>query len=195
MKKILLFTLLFVAIGTISVSAKKKFYKCSYFIEELDSAGVLVSDSTMDIALSASETKVSFAIQNKTKRPMFIDWEQSALVINGVSERCVHSGVKYTDKEKSQSKSVLAPSSMFSDILIPACNISFNDESYKTHYRNPHWETRKIFNLEAHNKDDEEQILAQEGMKIGVMLAIEINGTIDYKYYTIVLINFREGES
>ena len=88
-------------------------------------------------------------------------------------------------------KTVIAPTASLTDLLLPASHVYFNSESYKTYFRNPHWEFTKIVLLESHNKE-EALVYAQEGMRIGIMLALEIKGLIDYKYFNLICYNFSE---
>lgn len=192
MKKVLFVLLLFIAtIG--NMSAKTKYYTCNFKLEEQTTdKGYVYKDSTILISFSLSETQIGFILQNLTKKPMFIDWDQSALILNESTERCIHSGIKYNEKDNAMPKSVIAPNASLKDLLLPASHVYFNSESYKSYYRNPHWEFTKIVLLESHNKEQEALVFAQEGMKIGIMLALEINGVIDYKYFNLICYNFKE---
>lgn len=199
MKQLLFFILL---LCCMSVSAKKQvFYSCSYKLIEPVDSGNVYSDSLFTIVFGLKSTNIPFTIENKNSQPIFIDWEQSALILHGVTKRCIHSGIKFTDKANPQQKTIIAPKSTLSELLMPADNVVFSSgkDPYGILDHSPHWIQKPIIRLDS--KEDvgfgfanvpDEEIKSQNGMEIGIMLALEINGSTIYKTFRMVCFNIQQ---
>jgi hypothetical protein len=82
--------------------------------------GKQYEDSIFSIAISRSNDRYMFILLNKTNKAITIDYGNSVFVnTNGESERFMHNGVKYIDRETDRSTSVVPLYSKLSDIVIP----------------------------------------------------------------------------
>lgn len=68
-----------------------------------------------------------FTVKNLSTEPIYIDWDKSFLLVNGVSYRCIHSGIRFMEKSAPQAKTPIGPNSTLSDCLFPSDNIYMND--------------------------------------------------------------------
>lgn len=68
-----------------------------------------------------------FTVKNLSTEPIYIDWDKSFLLVNGVSYRCIHSGIRFMEKSALQAKTPIGPYSTLSDCLFPTDNIYMND--------------------------------------------------------------------
>ncbi len=197
MKKLLFIIALFLCIPIYA----KKIYKCNYMIvapiDTVHIKGTLYTDTIISLNFSLNESSLGVTIANKSAQPMFIDWEQCAMVINGISERCIHSGIKYIEKANPQPRTIIAPSAILSDVLSPVSYITWLDRSYLS--LPSMWNIMPIVALSTtsgnHNyKFTEEAILAQENKEITIMLCIIIEEKPVYKTFTIRCFNFKQSK-
>lgn len=86
------------------------------------------SDSTIVVRPNTGRVDgFCFTVENLSSEPIFIDWDKSFLLLNGVSYRCIHSGIRFMEKSAPQAKTPIGPYSTLSDCLFPADNIYMND--------------------------------------------------------------------
>jgi hypothetical protein len=68
-----------------------------------------------------------FTLNNVTNEPIFINWDKSFLLINGITYRCIHSGIRFIEKSTAQTITPIGPHSILSDCLFPSDNIYMNN--------------------------------------------------------------------
>lgn len=68
-----------------------------------------------------------FKIKNAGVESILIDWDNSYLVINNKTYRCIHSGIRFMEKSAPQAKTPLASGTESSDCLFPESNIELNN--------------------------------------------------------------------
>lgn len=127
---------------------------------EGDTTKYQFEDSLIRITFTANTNQFEFILENKTEHSIKVPWDEAAIIGgNGASMRVIHLGVKYIDKEKPQSPSVIARNSHKFDLLCPVDNISFSSSLG--------WMIAPLITK------------ADIGQTIQVLLPIEINGTIN----------------
>lgn len=69
-------------------------------------------------------TGLEVDIVNRTDGVITVEWDRCAIVIpSGTTERAMHVGVKYADRNQSQPPSVIAPRSRISESITPTSSI------------------------------------------------------------------------
>lgn len=68
-----------------------------------------------------------FKLKNAGAESILIDWDNSYLVINNKTYRCIHSGIRFMEKSAPQAKTPLASGTEISDCLFPESNIEINN--------------------------------------------------------------------
>lgn len=90
---------------------------------------------------------------------MQLIWDDAALVINSESEKIMHSGIRYVERDRSMPPSSITPNSSLSDLYSPVNNV---------YYASGHgWRKYPIVNS-ANFK----------GMKIGFYLPLKLDGKL-----------------
>lgn len=190
MKRILFLSFLLFLIGT-SLHAKKK-YQFYYYVEESGNNTSLYEDSIMSVILNLGETKVNMQIKNKINIPIIIDWERSTLTtLDNIARRCLHKGVLLKDRSNPQSPTIIPPQSIIEDTMIPADNYVANYDFWKGF----NYAFAPIVYMREGKKFGEasrDYIFSQQGEKIIVMLAFQINEKYLYKTFHIVITEFEE---
>ena len=75
---------------------------------EADNGGILYEESVLKCVWVVGADRLSFALKNKTENSMKIIWDEAAYIDqNGSTQKIMHSGVKYTDRNSSQPPSVI----------------------------------------------------------------------------------------
>ena len=108
---------------------------------------------------------------------MKIIWDEAAYIDqNGSTQKVMHSGVKYTDRNSSQPPSVIIRGAQIEDVVIPNDNVYYISGQYGG------WRIRPLFQSFAANQAELNTVSSQYvGKEIRVLLPIEIKGvTNDY---------------
>ena len=103
-------------------------------------------DSIISSKFSISEKEINFTIRNKGVGPISINWNNSSMAIRGESNRIMHKGVKYTDRNSSMAPSVILPNTTLNDLAIPSDNV-YLDEGYigTVTYTPSSWKEKDLF--------------------------------------------------
>lgn len=105
----------------------------------------------------------SFKITNKTQSVIEINWQRASFVdTSGQAHQVIHSGVRYIERDKPMSSTIIPPSASVEDIVHPSDYVSYNDG----------WKTRDLF----HN-----DLRLYYGSVFSVLLPIKIKAqSLDY---------------
>ena len=144
---------------------------------EADNGGILYEDSVLKCVWVVGVDRLSFALKNKTENSMKIIWDEAAYIDqNGSTQRIMHSGVKYTDRNSSQPPSVIIRGAQIEDVVIPNDNVYFVSGQYGG------WRIRPLFQIFAATQAELNTLTSlYVGKEVRVLLPIEIKGvTNDY---------------
>jgi len=104
------------------------------------------TDSLVNATFSIGKESVSFVLRNKTENTMKILWDECLFIKNGVSEKVMHEGIKYTDKNQSMPPSVIPAGLLHTDIIIPTNNVYWSQGYYSQYGSIPsEWKTKPLF--------------------------------------------------
>lgn len=147
-------------------------------------------DDMVRILWFVGPTKISFLLQNKTDFSIKIPWDEAAYVDEfGRSHRVMHSGVKYTDRDKPQPPSVIVRKGSIEDIVCPTDYVSW---SSGTRYSAGSWDEKPLLlAMDFHGQyvkgryasltEFEEAVNKNIGKQIQVLLPLQIQDVIhDY---------------
>ena len=88
-------------------------------------------DEMINIIWIVTSGGLSFELFNKTNYSIKIVWDEAAFVgVTGQSQRVMHSGVKYIDRNNPQPPSIVIRNGNLSDIVIPTDNIYYASGKY-----------------------------------------------------------------
>jgi len=97
----------------------------NYKITQIENENI---DSTIVIRPNTGRVDgFCFTIENLSSEPIFINWDKSYLLLNGVSYRCIHAGIRFMEKSAPQAQTPIGPFSTLSDCLFPVDNIYMDD--------------------------------------------------------------------
>jgi len=75
--------------------------------------------------------ELQVTIANHSERLVAIQWDLSVLVLpEGVSERVIHTGVRYVEQGKPQAPTAIAPQSRADEVIWPASYCSASDDGW-----------------------------------------------------------------
>lgn len=103
-------------------------------------------DDLVKILWSAGSRELAFSLENKTDHSIKIPWDEAAYVDeNGKSQRVIHSGVKYSERQSHQPPSVIVRKGSIEDIIQPTNKIYYREGYYGTYVSNPgSWEENPL---------------------------------------------------
>ncbi len=86
------------------------------------------SDISINFALDRPYEQLKFSLKNGSLEPIEIDWNALSYIdVSGLSNKVIHSGVQYTEKEKPCAPTVVPPTARIEDFLIPVDHIHFSE--------------------------------------------------------------------
>ena len=98
------------------VAKRKSFVRSHYEFEmTLPTASntLTYEDSNIASTFQIGSKEIDFSITNKTKSPLKLIWDDASLGIFGRSNKVMHSGVKYIDRNNSYPPSTILPNTRF----------------------------------------------------------------------------------
>jgi hypothetical protein len=150
-------------------------------------------DDMVKILWFVGSRQIGFLIQNKTDYSVKIPWDEAAFVDeSGRSHRVMHSGVKYTDRDKSQPPSVIVRKGSIEDIVFPTDYVSWESGS---RYSAGSWDERPLFlNNDYHGEyskgkyssfnDFKKAVQNNIGKQIQVLLPLQIQDVVNDYIFT-----------
>lgn len=122
---ITIFVILFFSACTSTQLVRKANYDITVKEGVSDSILVFISPNT------GREEGFCFTLTNKGSEAINLDWDNSYLVINNQSLKCIHAGIRFMEKSAPQPMTPIAPGSYISDCLFPINNINYDSENLK----------------------------------------------------------------
>ena len=159
------------------VDAKERYGKHQIVrVEEEGITKYSFEDGLTSIFWSATVSEFSFVLNNKTDHSIKIVWDEAAYVdIDGISQRVMHAGVKYADRNSSQPPTVVVRKGIASDLIIPSDNIYYVSGTYGGWRKEPLLPDIKKPNAEELELKAEKYI----GKTIQVLLPLQIEGIVN----------------
>ncbi len=128
-------------------------------------------DMFLRIDFRFSKTAISFTIKSKSDNPIKIDWNQMSYVgSESKSHRIIHSQIKFVEKEKPQTPTIIPPQAIIDDAIIPLDNVRYSEPGRA-------WVEDELFPDAPAGK-------ALKGNTFGVFMPLDINGQIKNYFFT-----------
>ena len=131
-------------------------------------------DENILIAPNVSSDAITIQIQNSAPESIKVLWDDAVFIDQqGLSHRIIHVGTKYTDKEKAQVPSVIAPASRIEETLYPSDYINWTNGAWGSQG----WQKQSIYNVgQTYATLQEAQATINElMMPVKLLLPIESN--------------------
>lgn len=137
-----------------------------------------------DIAIDWSYTyksKLNFKLKNLSDNKIKVIWDEVVYVNpDGSTDRVMHAGVKYVNRNESQPPTVIPVGSFIEDAIIPTSVVSF--VAYVG------WAEGSLFNVSSDKKTSKWQLENTYGKNVKVIMPIEIGDNVaDYTFTFTVL--------
>ena len=146
-------------------------------LQEEDTTKYSFEDDLIRIVWMVTPEELVFDLTNKTDHSMKIIWDKAVYTDEkGNSKRVTHSGVKYTDRNKSQPPTTVAKDTAVSDLVFPAENVDYEGGPYGG------WRIKPLFPTSS-TSGTAEDLLAKAkkyvGKSVQVLLPLEVEGTVN----------------
>ncbi len=93
-----------------------------------DSLAFSFADKIVSVIIQAGYTSFNFIIKNISDNSIKILWNEASYVgTDGFTSQIMHSGIKYFDKEKLQTPTIIISGASLSDGVIPINNATWSD--------------------------------------------------------------------
>jgi hypothetical protein len=128
------------------------------------------SNEFADFELVPDKHGIGLHLRNRSDRALKIDWNQVSFVDGGgQSGGVMHNGVKYADREGMKAPSVIPPSALLEDVIVPTGLVSFGSGT---------WLTAPLF-------PDAPLAARYEGATVGLYLPLEVDGKVVPVFFSI----------
>lgn len=149
-------------------------------------------DDMVKILWLVTAENISFLLENKTDYSIKIIWDEAAYVDeNGVSQRVMHSGVKYNDRENTQPPSVVVRKGKIEDVVVPTNLVYYEEGYYGKYFSSPGgWKEKPLFNYYqiGGNETSIKQLLKSNvGKTFQVLLPLKIEETVNDYIFTFTI--------
>lgn len=139
-------------------------YKIS-LIKPKQSNDAIFEDDNIKISFNLSGSGLSFNLNNKTDEAIEINWNKMSYVdLINKSQKIFHNGIKYNDREKEMTETIIPPNASINENIVPISNVSFIDGS---RYSSGFW---KEYSLLPLTYDD-----SLKNKTIGLFIPLKIN--------------------
>lgn len=129
-------------------------------------------DASIAINFTIANEEVDFTLSNKTQEPQSINWDEVSFIdLNGTAHRVLHQGVKFVDRDKPQSPTVIPPGAKINDLVALSDGVRFNSSIND-------WERDPLL-------PPSQTIANYKGKTFGVFMPISVDGK--KKNYTFTI--------
>ena len=164
-------------------------------ISPVDDKGVTkysFEDNLVNVVWLVTNEDISFAIENKTDYSMKIIWDDAAFVDSkGQSQRVMHAGVKYTDRNNSEPSTVVVRKGKITDVVQPVDLVYYEEPYYGKYYSSPGgWHERPMFDYSIRNGNEQtvtDLLKSNVGKQIQVLLPLKIEETVNDYIFTFTI--------
>ena len=132
--------------------------------------------------------KLSFVLTNKTDHSIKIVWDEAAFVDqDGMSQRVIHAGVKYIDRNSSQPPTIVVRGGTVNDLIIPSANIYYKKGAYEGWREAPLFPSISATDAKVLKSKTEQYI----GKTIQVLLPLQIEDVVNEYIFIFEVQSFK----
>lgn len=134
------------------------------------------NDDIININIRADYDKFSFNIKNVSDGTIKVIWDDAVFVdVDGTTQRIMHKGTKYSERNNSQVPTSIIKGTSIDDIACPVGKVYYDED----------WKSHPLYG----DKYMEMDYSIYDGKSIRLMLPIQYNGNI-YEYLFIVNLKY-----
>lgn len=146
-------------------------------------------DDMVRIMWLVTADNISFLLTNKTDYSIKIIWDEAVYVDeNGVSQKVMHSGVKYSERESTQPPSVVVRKGKIEDVVTPTNLVYYKEGFYGTYFSSPGgWREKPLFNYYQTGGTEmtvKQLLESNVGKSFQVLLPLKIEETVNDYIFT-----------
>jgi len=185
--KILNLTLLKYDIALIEVSGVKN---------SMEYGELAYVDSLIGINFSINQREISFALRNMSTNTLKIVWDETLYIVDEITGKVMHSGIKYTDKEMFQPPSVIPKGTVHSDVIVPTDNVYYKDGIYGVNVSIAGgWEKRELFPQTVPESNQDNIISKLKGSEFSIYMPIQVKGVTQEYNFRFKVINVSDSKT
>lgn len=85
-------------------------------------------DNVIDLLIFPTEKRFLFSLKNLSEHSIRIVWDEAVFVdTEGVTSKVIHEGIKYNERNNSQTNSIIISNATLEDIVVPNKNIRYSE--------------------------------------------------------------------
>lgn len=132
-------------------------------------------DDMIRVVWTPMRERFHFILTNKTSQSIKIIWDETVYVNHkGISNKILHTGVKYSEKEDSQPPTVVVSKSRTEQQILPVDNVYWVSGEYGG------WKTKPLFSYRASSQEQLDDVTNQYiGKDVQIVLPLEIQGQVN----------------
>lgn len=155
-------------------------------LEEGGKTKYAYEDEVIKIYWLPSTTQFNFVLENKSSNSVKVIWDEAAYVdIKGSTQRVMHSGVKYTERNNSQPPTIVLKNAKVDDLILPTENVYYVSGQYGG------WRTAPLFPTSAQTKEDLDlAIKSTVGGTVKILLPIQIEDVVNEYIFSFEIKDF-----
>lgn len=166
-------------------------YGYSYKLSNPNVPEMTWSDENIGVSFAVTRNSILFEMENLTNETLKLIWDEAVFVQFGKTQKVMHEGVKFIDRNASQPASVIPPRLSIRDAIVPTNNIYWSRGMYNRYASVPgSWQKEDL--LPTWTNKDEDQfkklIESQKGKDaFSVILPIQKGNEIKRYAFTFMV--------
>jgi len=143
-------------------------------------------DGLIKIIWLPGNTQFNFSLLNKSEHSIKIIWDEAVYVNeSGSSQKIMHAGVKYTDRNSSQPPTTVVKGASVEDLIMPSDNVYYVSGQYGG------WRELPLFKNKATTPEELQVIkTSYVGKTVKVLLPLKIEETTNEYLFTFKIEDF-----
>ena len=178
-------------------TSSKKTVKLQYkykIISPVENDQMSYEDSNINASFIIGDKEIDFTLKNKTLNPLKVNWDDASMAIFGNSNKIMHNGIKYTDRNNSMAPTTILPNTMLDDLALPTDNVYYSEGFYSSSVTIPSsWKTNPLLISKIYMPKDSTLLESLKSQEITLYLPItDINNknigyTFKFKVSDIIM--------
>lgn len=153
-------------------------------------------DSLIGINFSINQREISFSLRNMSSNTLKIIWDETLYIVDEITGKVMHSGIKFVDKEMFQPASVIPKGTVHSDVIVPTDNVYYKDGIYGVNVSIAGgWEKRELFPQTVPESNHDNIISKLKGSEFSIYMPIQVKGITQEYNFKFKIINVADSRT
>ncbi len=154
------------------------------------------ADSIIAISFIIKEKEIGFGLKNQSPNTLKLIWDETLFIINEITGKVMHSGIKFIDRNMFQPASVVPKGTIHNDIIVPTENVYWRKGKYGRDYSiEDGWEQRELFPQIVSKTHQDKIINNLKGSEFTIYMPIQVKGVTHEYNFKFKIVNVSDSKN